>query len=197
MWTAKCQVNASSRITVVSLRYNGHAITFGRVIACWRDDGEFREFFINLLSEFPYSAYRWETPSVTLATQNLAFEFAVLEAKELDRPVDPSVFASHFTAAPTSTMALAFANLSGDSRLIVPRPTSTSDFGHLASFTRQATSEQNHALWQLVGNEMTTQLCNQPIWLSTAGMGVSWLHVRIDSRPKYYAYSPYKQPRLA
>ncbi|MGI9175867.1 MAG: DUF6940 family protein [Rhodothermales bacterium] len=25
------------------------------------------------------------------------------------------------------------------------------------------------------------------MWLSTAGGGVSWLHVRLDSRPKYYA----------
>ncbi len=31
-----------------------------------------------------------------------------------------------------------------------------------------------------------------PLWLSTAGGGVAWLHVRLDSRPKYYGYSPYK-----
>ena len=29
-------------------------------------------------------------------------------------------------------------------------------------------------------------------WLSTAGMGVYWLHVRVDSRPKYYRYQGYK-----
>jgi hypothetical protein len=31
------------------------------------------------------------------------------------------------------------------------------------------------------------------LWLSTAGMGVSWLHVRLDSSLKYYGYKPFKQ----
>ncbi len=29
-------------------------------------------------------------------------------------------------------------------------------------------------------------------WLNTEGGGVAWLHVRIDQRPKYYHYAPYK-----
>jgi len=28
--------------------------------------------------------------------------------------------------------------------------------------------------------------------LSTAGMGVYWLHVRLDTRPKYYQHTPYR-----
>lgn len=31
-----------------------------------------------------------------------------------------------------------------------------------------------------------------PFWLSTAGMGVSWLHVRLDERPKYYRFQEYR-----
>ena len=31
-----------------------------------------------------------------------------------------------------------------------------------------------------------------PVWVSTAGAGVSWLHVRLDDRPKYYGYQPYR-----
>ena len=37
----------------------------------------------------------------------------------------------------------------------------------------------------------------QPTWLSTEGSGVPWLHVRLDSYPKYYhtdAYRSYEQP---
>lgn len=33
-----------------------------------------------------------------------------------------------------------------------------------------------------------------PIWLNTAGGGVAWLHIRLDHRPKYYRYLPYKKP---
>ena len=33
---------------------------------------------------------------------------------------------------------------------------------------------------------------NEPIWFSTSGSGVAWLHFRLDSRPKYYTYKPFK-----
>lgn len=29
------------------------------------------------------------------------------------------------------------------------------------------------------------------VWLSTSGLGVYWLHFRIDARPKYYQYSEF------
>jgi len=39
---------------------------------------------------------------------------------------------------------------------------------------------------------MQKQISDRPTWLSTAGLGVYWLHLRLDSRPKYYRYQPYK-----
>ena len=30
------------------------------------------------------------------------------------------------------------------------------------------------------------------LWVSTSGLGVYWLHVRLDSYPKYYQHAPYK-----
>ncbi|KAL7575598.1 hypothetical protein ACA910_020166 [Epithemia clementina (nom. ined.)] len=32
---------------------------------------------------------------------------------------------------------------------------------------------------------------NQPVWLSTSGMGIAWLHMRLDQVPKYYTYTPF------
>lgn len=32
------------------------------------------------------------------------------------------------------------------------------------------------------------------IWLSTAGISTAWLHVRLDSAPKYYQYAPFRKP---
>lgn len=71
-------------------------------------------------------------------------------------------------------------------------------YTHLASFLRGAPSEQVHTLWQRVGMELEARLVAQgardiPTWTSTSGLGVSWLHVRLDSRPKYYQYRPFKQ----
>ena len=37
-----------------------------------------------------------------------------------------------------------------------------------------------------VGNDV-------PVWTSTSGLGVYWLHVRLDSRPKYYQHQPFKK----
>ena len=66
-------------------------------------------------------------------------------------------------------------------------------FAHLASFVRRASDEQVDAFWQLVGQTMSPHVGEKPVWLSTAGMGVAWLHVRLDQRPKYYAHRPYRE----
>ena len=42
---------------------------------------------------------------------------------------------------------------------------------------------------------MSQTVNDKPTWLSTAGMGVAWLHVRLDQRPKYYAHRPYREDR--
>jgi len=35
------------------------------------------------------------------------------------------------------------------------------------------------------------RLGERRLWISTAGGGVAWLHVRLDSSPKYYGFRPY------
>ncbi len=50
-----------------------------------------------------------------------------------------------------------------------------------------------HSLWELVGEAMQRRPSHEPVWFSPAGAGVSWLHVRLDDRPKYYGYEPYRR----
>lgn len=106
------------------------------------------------------------------------------------------------------SVGCAFANLGGDAMLIAPTDWSSSShvsscYGHLANFVRGAPEEQAIGLWRTVAETLTEQLISpklkndengrkQPLWLSTAGHGVAWLHFRLDSRPKYYHYLPYK-----
>jgi len=59
---------------------------------------------------------------------------------------------------------------------------------------RNAPAPQVHALLQRLAREALARLSDRPLWISTAGMGVYWLHVRLDSRPKYYRHAPYKTP---
>ncbi len=96
----------------------------------------------------------------------------------------------------SSNGVVAFPNLSRDAILVVPCPDPNSllsAYGHLGPFVRHAPQPQQHALWQRVAETMHQRLGTAPVWLSTAGAGVSWLHVRLDDRPKYYGYEPYRQ----
>lgn len=164
--------------------------TLSDVMRGWIEDDEFRTFFNATLAAVPYQAFRWETPKATSATLDQPFECVVLDSPGLERRVDRAAFAEHFT---TATSVVTFANLRGDARLVVPCPVGAdSAYGHLAAFVRQAPAAQQAALWQQVGAALEQRLGKKPVWLSTAGAGVSWLHVRLDDIPKYYQYDPYR-----
>ena len=108
---------------------------------------------------------------------------------------DPISFATQFAAKKSAESVVVFPNLGNDALLVVPCPIAPAGaYGHLAAFVRKAPELQRHALWRAVGEALTERLGREPIWLSTAGAGVAWLHVRLDARPKYYGYPPYKAP---
>lgn len=87
-----------------------------------------------------------------------------------------------------------FDNLGNDAKLIAPVPGDRQqNYSHIGVFTKEAPEEQQQALWQRVGRVTEEQISGQPLWLNTAGGGVAWLHVRLDSSPKYYRYHPYKK----
>ncbi|MEJ2577044.1 MAG: hypothetical protein P8106_10325, partial [Gammaproteobacteria bacterium] len=65
-------------------------------------------------------------------------------------------------------------------------------YPHLAVFLRNAPKDQVRALWLRTAEEMLRHVGDRPTWLSTAGGGVAWLHVRLDRRPKYYSHTPYR-----
>ena len=77
--------------------------------------------------------------------------------------------------------------------LVVPAPVAEeSCYTHLARFLRDAPRLQVDAFWRSAGLAMQDRISSAPTWLSTAGLGVSWLHLRLDSRPKYYRHQPYR-----
>lgn len=194
MWNACSESMADGRILKVAIDLDSSPISFAEVLRRWQQDIEFRSWFITLLAGSPFSAFRWETPPITTATANRSFEFVLLDSPELAAKPDAEAFAEHFRTATADGVA-AFPNLGRDATLVVPCPNGPlSAYGHLAAFLRQAPEPQKHALWEMVGAAMQRRLGTRPVWLSTAGAGVSWLHVRLDDRPKYYGYSAYREP---
>lgn len=192
MWTARTDSTADGRILKFAIKRDLSSVPFSDALRLWQDDDEFRQFFIKLLIDAPFAAYRWETPPLTVATVSRPFEFVLLDSPELSRPVEPEAFAEHFSPTKSADV-VEFQNLGKDAILVVPCPSGPSAaYCHLASFVRSALLAQIHTLWKTVGAAMMRRLNAKPVWLSTAGAGVAWLHVRLDDRPKYYGYAPYR-----
>ena len=192
MWKSKRELIDDQHIHKISIFTGDKQITYSEVIELWQQDKSFREFFISLLADTPMPAYFWETPPVKEATVNKEFEFVLIDSPKLaDIEPDPSDFQQYFESA--NREVVTFPNLGNDALLIVPCPiTDILASTHLAAFVRDAPESQQHLLWQTLGRSLQQKLNKQPIWVSTSGLGVHWLHVRLDSCPKYYCFEPYK-----
>jgi hypothetical protein len=192
MWIPRSEKLANGRVIKVAIDLASSGVSYGEVLRGWQHDADFRSWFIGLLADAPFPAIRWETPPITTATADRPFEFVLLDSPGLARNPDPDAFAEHMSGAAENGV-VEFPNLGKDAIMIVPCPSSPlSAYGHIGAFMRQAPGPQRHALWELVGAAMGRRLGAKPVWLSTAGAGVSWLHVRLDDRPKYYGYAPYR-----
>jgi hypothetical protein len=193
MWKQRSEQLAGGRVIRVAIDLDASPVSYAEVLQRWQIDADFRSFFIGVLAASPFSAFRWETPPVTNTSANRPFEFVLLDSPGLARTPDTEAFGEHFPSAVEGSV-VEFPNLGKDAIMIVPCPLGPpSAYGHLASFVRQAPEVQRHALWKLVGAAMERRLGAKPVWLSTAGAGVSWLHVRLDDRPKYYGHAPYRE----
>jgi hypothetical protein len=168
----------------------GAAVAFDRVIRGWNDSEPFRAFWSANLRELPFEAYAWECPPVTGATRSRPFECVFVASPSLDRlPPDPRPFADYLRSGRS---VVTFGNLGGDALLVAPCAGPTgSNYSHLGSFTATAPQPQQSAFWRCVGQAFEARIGTRPTWLSTAGHGVAWLHVRLDSRPKYYRHAAY------
>merc|ERR1711933_707289 len=128
------------------------------------------------------------------------FEFVILDAPQLANCVaDSEAFSEHIAPVSGKETSCIFRNLGGDSTLVAPAQATPQNqlYAHIASFYREATVTQRDMQWRALGRaiEEHGERLGQDatIWVSTSGLGIFWLHMRVDSRPKYYHYSPYKE----
>lgn len=166
-----------------------HALlSYAEILELWQHDEVFCSLWIDLRQSTFY-AFRWETPPLTATTTDRPFECVLLDSPALSRKSDNRAFEQHLSDDGPDVVA--FENLGGDTLMVVPACRGPeAAYGHLAAFVRDAPPRQVHHLWQTAGQAVERRLSDAPLWLSTAGGGVAWLHVRLDSRPKYYGYAP-------
>jgi len=193
MWHSTMQVVDPDRVLRFRPQRAGRAISYADAIRYWREDQTFRSYFGSLLADAPFRAYRWEVPPVDRRSASRDFEFVLVDTPGLDRVPDEQAFADRFVGG--NDTVISFPNLGNDATVVVPQKLgSTSAYSHLAAFVRRAPDVQQHALWQMVERTVALRLSDTRRWLSTAGLGVAWLHVRLDTRPKYYSHRPYARP---
>ena len=194
MWSSRCEALAYGRILRMAVDSDSSPMSYAAVLQSWQHDADFRSFFMPLLADTSFTAFRWETPPISASSADRPFEFVLIDSPGLASHPDPKAFAEYFTAATSTASVVSFSNLGNDAVLVVPcQRGPLSAYGHLAAFVRQVPEAQRHAFWATVGKAMEHRLGTAPVWLSTAGAGVSWLHVRLDDRPKYYGYAPYRE----
>ena len=88
---------------------------------------------------------------------------------------------------------LSFFNLSKTSLLVVPKPRNNKKYTTLKQFMDNATMKQQKVFWKKVASSINKMLkTNDKVWVSTHGKGVPYLHIRIDTNPKYYLTKKFK-----
>lgn len=190
-WITRQKIIEPNRILYYQIVQQEFILSFAEVIDLWKKDSAFRSFFNSILADAPFEAFFWEVPSMLEKDKEKAFEFVLVKSNALASVMaDSQAFQSYFS---NEISVVSFPNLRGDAELVVPCLVGQENvYSHLAAFVRKANAMQQDVFWQTVGSTYERMLSDQPRWLSTAGLGVYWLHVRIDSRPKYYKHTAYR-----
>lgn len=194
MWESKVEFIDKKRICKVGIWQDSNPLSYKDVIDGWANSKDFRNFYLALLAEAPFEAFFWESPALTQFSVDRVYEFVLVDSPQLSG-VEPDrfSFARFFESVDSKENVTSFENLGKDAVLVVPCPRSDDRvYTHLAAFVRGAPQTQQHELFEKLAEEIERKLNDRPIWVSTSGLGVFWLHLRLDSRPKYYTFQAYK-----
>ncbi len=183
-------------IKYILLDEKENPISFLKAMELLSNNDSFRAYWISVLKEIPFIGYFWETPAVNKKNWDTSFEFVAIKSKYLVQlQEDRKAFSSYFNQSTPFKNVVSFMNLGKDAKLIVPCPINgQKGYPHLATFIKCSPIEQLDSFWNCIGTTMIEYVNDDWVWLSTAGLGVSWLHIRLDSRPKYYKFKPYIIP---
>ncbi|HTZ72000.1 MAG TPA: hypothetical protein VMB71_15185 [Acetobacteraceae bacterium] len=182
----------------LTLRRGAAPVTFQAFLTDLETSSDRSAAFAAMLASLPYAAIRFECPVLTMPALARPFHCVALDAPDLaGRHANCSPFQKHFAAAPPGAVVTSFLNLGRDAILVAPlRLAPTDSYPQLSTFLHSAPKTQIAAFLALMARETLRLVAARPVWLNTAGGGVDWLHGRLDSRPKYYQYLPYKKAVL-
>lgn len=167
------------------------SISYKDAILMLQKDEAFINLVIKILKNCEFKSYFFETPPVQINVYDkIQFEFVLVDAVRLNNiKSDKYAFQQYFT----SDFTVSFENLGKNALLIVPCPRDMNiinQYAQLATFVREAKIDEVYSLLKLTALKMDEVVKkNKPIWLSTSGLGVYWLHMR------YYTYFEYRNKK--
>ena len=190
MWTVQRDYLKPAKTLRLRFYAGDECLSYADFLRVLAEDASFRELVQEEMRAAPFVAFRWETPPLTDTNIDQLFECLLHDSPGLDVRADPTDFETYFEP---DVEVVSFVNLGADALLIVPCPISKSaNYSHIGAFHRTAPRSQQHAFWIAVSQAVLKRIGSQPLWLSTAGGGVDWLHMRLDERPKYYRHLPWR-----
>jgi hypothetical protein len=172
------------------------AASYGEFLTALAASSEARAALTRALAEVPFAAFAWECRGVSSVDLDAPMDMVAIEIPRLATSVaDPAPFRDHLAQGSGSPHAVRFENLGRDAELVVPRNVGPDEaYAHLARFVREAPAEQTNGFWRDVAEAVRARLeGGRRVWLSTAGLGVAWLHVRLDDSPKYYRHAAFAE----
>ena len=130
-------------------------------------------------------SFFWETKPIT--NLNDDYKEIFIENSILSKlKQNYSSFEEHIKKSKNKYVT-SFYNLSKTSLLIIPIPKINKNFATLKDFTDNASITQKKEFWKYVSKKIKEfSSKNDKIYVSTHGLGVSYLHIRLDTIPKYY-----------
>ncbi len=132
--------------------------------------------------------YIWRTSKIS-QNENSIFKQEFIEHDFLDTEQNYDDFLDYIQKS-KNKYTVYFNNLSKDTILVIPFPKKYKNFSNLKNFIDQASTTHQKLFWKKVVKLIRNELkYNKFIWLSTHGLGVPYLHVRISNKPKYYGIS--------
>lgn len=145
--------------------------------------------YLLLNDRFANNRFFYET-SVCDKNINNIYEENFIPSNELNKITkqDYSPFNQHILNTKNKD-AVSFFNISGDTILVVPIPRKNKSYVTIKEFIDFASENQQIGFWKLVAEQI--ELCFltsniDKLYISTHGLGVSYFHLRICVKPKYY-----------
>ena len=149
------------------------------------------------IPSIPFSVskpFTWKTSCIDKEQKNFYLEEFKEDKRLKNLKQDLETFKDAFDLFNKDKHCVAKPNLGKDSIMVVPTADKNKQYPSLFLFMETASEEKQKALWKLVAKETKKMLKKfDRVWINSNCLGVHYLHVRIDTKPKYYEESELAQ----